>query len=113
MTIDTGRGHGGALRWGFASGSFEMTRPLTLALGASLRGATLLAGCATTAKTGGAGDDSQARAAGAPYPSPYAAIATPTVPTSAATALTSDTRRAGKGGVSLCRFWWPPSHKKK
>src|SRR3546814_17325003 len=57
MTIDTVRGHGGALRWGFASGSFEMTRPLTLALGASLLGATLLAGCATTAKTGGAGDD--------------------------------------------------------
>src|SRR3546814_8243131 len=64
MTIDTVRGHGGALRWGFASGSFEMTRPLTLALGASLLGATLLAGCATTAKTGGAGDSSAERRVG-------------------------------------------------
>src|SRR3546814_1566397 len=73
MTIDTVRGHRRTLRWPFASGSFDMTRPLTLALGASLLGATLLAGCATTAQTGGA----QAGRAGDPYPSPYAPIASP------------------------------------
>src|SRR3546814_12415458 len=97
MTIDTGRGHGGALRWGFASGSFEMTRPLTLALGASLLGATLLAGCATTAKTGGAGDDAQARAAGDPYPSTYAPIASPPGLISGATVLTGDRKSVVEG----------------
>src|SRR3546814_10116049 len=84
MTIDTVRGHRRTLRWPFASGSFDMTRPLTLALGASLLGATLLAGCATTAQTGGA----QAGSAGDPYPSTYAPIASPPVLISGATVLT-------------------------
>src|SRR3546814_14031154 len=83
MTIDTVRGHRRTLRWPFASGSFDMTRPLTLALGASLLGATLLAGCATTAQTGGA----QAGSAGDPYPSTYAPIPSPPVLISRATVL--------------------------
>src|SRR3546814_6748189 len=78
-----------------------MTRPLTLALGASLLGATLLAGCATTAKTGGAGDDAQARAAGDPYPSTYAPIASPPVLISGATVLTGTGTRLDGADVLL------------
>src|SRR3546814_7498764 len=97
MTIDTVRGHRRTLRWPFASGSFDMTRPLTLALGASLLGATMLAGCATTAQTGGA----QAGSAGDPYPSTYAPIASPPVLISGATVLTGTGTRLDGTDVLL------------
>src|SRR3546814_6137804 len=74
-----------------------MTRPLTLALGASLLGATLLAGCATTAQTGGA----QAGSAGDPYPSTYAPIASPPVLISGATVLTGTGTRLDGTDVLL------------
>ena len=101
MTIDTVRGHGGALRWGFDSGSFDMTRPLTLALGASLLSASLLAGCATTAHGDRADDGAQARIAGDPYPSTYAPIASAPVLISGATVLTGTGTRLDDADVLL------------
>ena len=73
-----------------------MTRPLTFALGAGLL--ALLAGCATTAQTGGG---AQAGAAGDPYPSTYAPIASPPVLISGATVLTGTGTRLDGADVLL------------
>ena len=101
MTIDTVRRQRRTLRWPLASGNLDMTRPLTLAFGASLLGVALLAGCATTAQTGGAGDDKQARAAGDPYPSTYVPIASPPVLITGATVLTGTGTRLDDADVLL------------
>ena len=99
MTIDTVRLRPCALRWPLHPGSFDMTRPLTLALGAGLLGATLLAGCATTARTGD--DGALTASAGDPYPSTYAPIASPPVLIAGATVLTGTGTRLDGADVLL------------
>src|SRR5690606_37970074 len=98
MTIDTVRLRPCALRWPLHPGSFDMTRPLTLALGAGLLGATLLAGCATTARTG---DDGALAASADPYPSTYAPIASPPglIPGATLLAGCATTARTGDDGA--------------